>query len=432
MKKVFYLLFLSIFTFPVIAQEESSLIAQEENNLPEESNLPEETVFSLSETVLRNISYDNWYVSAGPSINLMFGEQDKLVSPSKRLKFGGGFSVGKWFNSNTGLSFNVIGGSLRGYNQLRLIRPGYYTTKGDHHDWAGKNDWGVPMGGNFEDENGNWDTKYKEAPETEGQRGFWQDFNFGAVTVDMMSNLSNFYRKRTVEDNRFDLIASAGVGVNYAFDNGATTPSFLSVVGRLAIRANYNLTKDIDIYVEPAAYITDPEFDGYKGTAVGDLYTRVAVGVQYTFNKKGSSGKLTIDELDRLNRRVNENRNLIDKLGGNLPAQDEKSGLLPEYIRFVLDSYRVGQSEYSKIEGIANFLKNNPDAKLLLVGYADKLTGSSIYNYNLSKKRAIEVRNELQRLGVSSSRLFTEWKGDKEQPFTVNEWNRVVIMVERR
>lgn len=94
MKKVFYLLFLSIFTFPVIAQEESSLIAQEENNLPEESNLPEETVFSLSETVLRNISYDNWYVSAGPSINLMFGEQDKLVSPSKRLKFGGGFSVG--------------------------------------------------------------------------------------------------------------------------------------------------------------------------------------------------------------------------------------------------------------------------------------------------------------------------------------------------
>ncbi|MDR2692152.1 MAG: OmpA family protein, partial [Dysgonamonadaceae bacterium] len=231
--------------------------------------------------------------------------------------------------------------------------------------------------------------------------------------------------------NRFEFIASVGIGVNFAFDNEATTPAFTSVVGRVAIRANYNLTEDLDLYVEPAAYITDPEFDGYKGTAVGDLYTRLAVGVQYTFNKKGSSGKLTIDELDRLNRRVNENRDLIEKLGDrSKPASSPE--LLPEYIHFVLNSYRVGQSEYSKIEAIADFLKNNPDAKLLLVGYADKLTGTSAYNYNLSKKRAVEVRNELQRLGISDSRLFIEWKGDKEQPFTVNEWNRVVIMVERR
>jgi outer membrane protein OmpA-like peptidoglycan-associated protein len=269
-----------------------------------------------------------------------------------------------------------------------------------------------------------------------------------------MANLTNMSRGYDVEKSCFDLIVFAGVGLNYAFDNGVSNPDFYWLTGRLALRANFNLTKNVAIYLEQAAYATDPEFDGYRGTSLGDLYTNTSIGVQYTFNKKVFSIKqVTMDELDRLNRRVNENRDLIenhqdilerqqkllDKLGNNhssteknIPViQKETSLVLPDYVRFALDSYNINKSEYSKIKGIVDFMKDNPKTKVLLVGYADKKTGNPTYNYGLSQKRVEAVLTEIKRLGINENRLIIEWKGDKEQPFDVNEWNRVVIMVER-
>jgi outer membrane protein OmpA-like peptidoglycan-associated protein len=78
------------------------------------------------------------------------------------------------------------------------------------------------------------------------------------------------------------------------------------------------------------------------------------------------------------------------------------------------------------------FLKANPDRKLLLIGYADKKTGNSTLNLSLSHNRVESVAAELQRQGISANRLIQEWKGDKEQPFSQNDWNRVVILVERK
>ena len=428
MKKVFHLLFvliLSVFVFPIMAQEESS----------------------FSETMLSNTVRDNWYVSIGPSVNLMFGEQDLLVSPHKRLKLGGEISVGKWFNPNTGISFNVMGGGLRGFNMTAYAYPGYYlpyyTSEGEH----GKK----PMGGDFwRDANKEyWNQNYEQATGKNGESGFWQDFNYGVATIDLMGNLTNLFRGHEVENSRFDLAVFGGLGANYALDNGSTTPKFYWLAARTGVRANFNLTEKLGIYVEPVVYFTDGEFDGYKGTTIGDLYTNLSFGVQYAFNKKVSSfEKITVDELDRLNRRVNENRDLIenhqdildrhqrliDKLSN---AQAEKPvtvihNSLPGYIRFALNSHHIEKSEYSKLQDAADFLKSKPGSKLLLIGYADKLTGGPTYNYILSKKRVETIKKELLRLGVSNSSLSIEWKGDKEQPFTTNEWNRVVIMVERR
>ncbi|MDR1632731.1 MAG: OmpA family protein [Dysgonamonadaceae bacterium] len=430
MKRNIELLFaviLSVFAFPVIAQEESS----------------------LSETVLRNTHYDNWYISTGLSANFLFGEQDRLKSPLDRMKFGGGLSVGKWFNSTTGLSFNIIGGGLRGFNlSAAPFETGYYTTPDDHNYSKEFGGVGHPMGGPVN--NG----KYKLVNSKDGDPGFWQDFKYGVGTVDLMSNFTNLFRGRAIENSRFDVVGFAGLGLNLAFDNETTTPDFYSLAVRSGLRINLNLTKNFSLYGEGVAYFTDPEFDGYKGTALGDLYANLSIGVQYTFNKRVSSfEKMTIDELDRLNRRVNENRDLIEnhqdilerqqklieKLGSSgfsektVPIiHKEASWVLPEYIRFALDSYQIERSEYFKIQDIANHLKSAPEAKLLLVGYADKQTGNPSYNYHLSKKRVDSVKNELHRSGISDNRLSIEWKGDKEQPFTTNEWNRVVLVIERR
>jgi outer membrane protein OmpA-like peptidoglycan-associated protein len=441
MKKVFnslFVLVLSVFAFPALAQEESS----------------------LSEIALRKAYRDNWYISVGPSVNVLFAEQDKLLSPVDRMRFGGEISVGKWLSPYTGISLNIAGGGLCGFNQLSApYETGYYTDSKDRHydmhDPYFK--YGRPLGGFIYDEaTGKLNTKYKYTTGKNGEKGFLQDFNYMVYTIDIMGNMSNLFRGRPEERSWFDLVGFVGLGVNHAFGNKITTPSFWFAAGRVGLRANFNFTRNIGIYLEAAGYATDPEFDGYKGTTMGDLYTSLSVGAHYTFNKRISTfEKVAIDQLDRLNRRVNENRDLIenhqdilerqqkliDKLGSNLSSQTEKtvpvihretSRSLPEYVRFALDSYRIDRSEYSKIQDVVDFLKNNPGSKVLLVGYADKLTGGSVYNYNLSKKRVDAVKAELQRLGIAESRLFVEWKGDKEQPFSTNEWNRVVIMVERK
>ena len=64
-----------------------------------------------------------------------------------------------------------------------------------------------------------------------------------------------------------------------------------------------------------------------------------------------------------------------------------------------------------------------------LFGYADKKTGTSTYNMQLSEKRAKAVAKELiEKYGVSSNQITIEYRGSDEQPYSENNWNRVVIM----
>ncbi|MDR0768437.1 MAG: OmpA family protein [Dysgonamonadaceae bacterium] len=445
MKKIINWLFvptLLVGVFPALAQENSS----------------------LQGIAYRKTYGDNWYVSAGPSTNLLFAEQDGYKSIGSRVQLGGKIDVGKWLNPNFGLSFNVVGGALRGFNLLSApIETGYYTSsktgryEGGHIYASGSMinpgyNLGHPMGGPVNEENGYSLTGSDAGP------GFWQRFVFFSPTIDAMFNLTNLFRGYAVEKSRFELVGFVGLGINAALYNKVSNPDFYQMTQRLGLRGNFNVVNDFSVYLEAAAYTTDPEFDGYKGTSIGDLYSIASVGLQYAINRRVSSfERMTIDELDRLNRRVNENRDMIDnheyileqqqslleKLGDQLSCiqndkdvmvvrEKERCLVLPGYVHFGLDSYTIDISEYNKILAVADFLKDNPASKILLVGYADKKTGSSTYNYGLSKRRVEVVVNELKRLGIDSNRMIVEWKGDKEQLFNENEWNRTVIMVERK
>jgi outer membrane protein OmpA-like peptidoglycan-associated protein len=428
---------LSIFTLPVVAQGKGS----------------------LAKTKFRNPYGDNWLISVGPSANILFGEQDKFISPFGRMGLGGGLSVGKWFNANTGFSLNMKGGKLRGINlpgnflaENGEYLGGYYTG-GDPDDQNLK----FPMKGDPDDPS---NYKYYEFVDLKnGARGFWQSYNYFVATLDIMGNFTNLLRGYAIDENLVDVEMFAGLGLNFASNNGSTTPSSEWLAARFGVRASYNLDNNLGVFAEGAVYLTDPEFDGYRGTAWGDLYTNLTVGVQYTINKnissyEGGRKTATMADLYRLNRLVNENRNLIKKHQAILKRQQNLTGkvskgsksekavpviykensksAVPANIYFSLNSYTIGKKELSKLKNVAAFLKSKRRSKVLMVGYADKLTGTPEYNYDLSKKRVEEVKKTLQSLGISSRRLRIEWKGDREQPFKKNELNRVVIIVERR
>jgi len=443
----------------------------------------EQSVQSNDQNALRQLvekkAYgDNWFISLGGNANLLTAEEDGDVPMMKRIKFGGGLTLGKWFTEDFGARIQVTGGSLRGFNYVERMGDGYYVwsnynhqdvpigcnidgvRKGNVYDYSDlppftTNDNGYPVRYHLISNKGKaWDPQNPVGPGP----GFWQDFNYASATIDFMANFTNLFRGYDTGHNRFDVIPFVGLGWIHAFSNHLTTPRFDHFVAKIGFRVNFNITNNFAIYLEPQGNATTKEFDGYAGDNFGDGIVNLQLGVQYTFSKRFTSlyqvAQLTADEIDRLNKKINDNRYLIENHQDILERQQdlldrlqkccdenkkqvvtqvvETATCLPEYIRFSLDSYKVEPTEQRKIVEVADYLKQNPNSKILMIGYADKKTGNSHYNMNLSQKRVNAVSAELNRLGINTNRIISEWKGDKEQPFPQNEWNRVVVMVERK
>ena len=73
-------------------------------------------------------------------------------------------------------------------------------------------------------------------------------------------------------------------------------------------------------------------------------------------------------------------------------------------------------------------MKANPEQSVAIVGYADKNTGTSKCNMDLSKRRAQAVYDVLvNKYGVNPDRLAIQAEGSDVQPYDVNNWNRIVI-----
>ena len=96
-------------------------------------------------------------------------------------------------------------------------------------------------------------------------------------------------------------------------------------------------------------------------------------------------------------------------------------------IFFSIDSHYINKTESKKLEAFAKWMTENPDFKVYVIGYADAKTGTSPINARVSERRVKAVAEKLVKMGVSTERISTIAKGDKEQPYTENKKNRVVF-----
>ena len=94
-------------------------------------------------------------------------------------------------------------------------------------------------------------------------------------------------------------------------------------------------------------------------------------------------------------------------------------------IFFDLNKSVIRDDQISTLNRLVSFMRNTPDAKVKLDGYADKQTGNAEINQELSEQRVISVRQYLVSRGIDASRISTAAHGDKVQPFT-GEKNRAV------
>ncbi len=99
-------------------------------------------------------------------------------------------------------------------------------------------------------------------------------------------------------------------------------------------------------------------------------------------------------------------------------SPDMRSKLLTEGkivsygIYFDVNKDVVKPESYGTLKGIADVLTENPDVKIKIVGHTDA-DGNDASNLDLSKRRAIAVKNELVKIfGIDAARIETDGMGE--------------------
>ena len=100
----------------------------------------------------------------------------------------------------------------------------------------------------------------------------------------------------------------------------------------------------------------------------------------------------------------------------------------PRAIFFKIGSAKIDDYGKVNIQLAAKVLKENPDKKYKVAGYADKATGSASWNQKLSEKRAQAVYDALIAEGVDKDQLELVGFGGTDNMFGKDYLNRVVIL----
>ena len=104
------------------------------------------------------------------------------------------------------------------------------------------------------------------------------------------------------------------------------------------------------------------------------------------------------------------------RIATGLPDMRNKlltEGKLVSYgIYFDVDKDLVKPESYGTLKQIADVLTENPNVRILIVGYTDS-DGSDVANLDLSKRRGAAVKNELTKnFGIDASRLESDGYGE--------------------
>lgn len=102
------------------------------------------------------------------------------------------------------------------------------------------------------------------------------------------------------------------------------------------------------------------------------------------------------------------------------PATDwqaVKQDLNDDPLTPVFEAYQtqrpLGQAELDMVDQIWDYINNNPDGSLLVVGHTD-ISGSRELNMRLSRERAEFMKGVLVQKGIPSERITASFKGPDE------------------
>ena len=104
-------------------------------------------------------------------------------------------------------------------------------------------------------------------------------------------------------------------------------------------------------------------------------------------------------------------------------------GIYEDDLYFLIGKSELRPDEAFKLGRICQILKDNPDAKISVTGYADSGTGTSDINMTLSEQRAAVVADMLKKAGIAASRITSDAVGKDKDASKSPESNRVAVCI---
>ena len=256
-------------------------------------------------------------------------------------------------------------------------------------------------------------------------------------SVDLLLNMSNLLGQN--QDRALNVILLGGVGLNYAWDNDelqdlgiapqriplAWEDNRLSHNLRAGLRLETNQSKPLGFSLEVNANSLDDRFNS-KINDADDWQFTAMVGLNFRF---GYKGKKHIPVTRQIEETIWEDVPVVKKVKKQEPYTVEKPVTLHKEVFYDI---RVSDNvDPSVIQAeVAKFMKENPNSKVTIVGYADKGTGNARLNKMYAERRAETFKKDLiEKHGVNGDMLVVDSKGDTVQPFPDNnDKNRCVII----
>ena len=287
------------------------------------------------------------------------------------------------------------------------------------------------------------------------------------VLMDLTSLIGGFDNNRVCSAYVF-----AGLGGAYGFDNKVAAPyqaslknyweSKFFVPGRVGLGVDFRLTKGISLGIEGNTNFYSDKFNSkLEEKSPLDWQFNVLAGLKFNLGSNTRPSKAYAEKVAKAEAeaaaaaaKAEAEKAAAEKAAAEKAAAEkaaaekaaaekaaaeqaaaekaaaEKAAIAAENskdIVFTIGSTYIRKAEDAKLASLVEWLNANPDFSVVVVGYADKKTGSSKGNLELSKKRANAVAARLMKLGVDESRVSIDFKGDTVQPFEANDMNRVVV-----
>ena len=267
--------------------------------------------------------------------------------------------------------------------------------------------------------------------------------------ADLLLNLTNLFSKNY--KHALHVILVGGFGLNYAWDNDelrAITAQHRDLNTELAwdknrfshniragLRLETDVTKPIGLSLEVDANSLSDRFNSKMNNSDDWMFTAM-LGLSFRFGHKYKKCECKKEEpvvvpepvpvVEPEPKPEPKPEPVVEKKPE--PKVVTVKEQLHEEIFYVIckSDPEVGKRQMQKV---ADFMKRNPNAKVRVVGYADKGTGNPRLNMGYSQKRAENCRQELiNGYGCDASRISVDYKGDTVQPFDENDKNRCVII----
>ena len=362
---------------------------------------------------------NNWFIEVDAGINQPFVERGQAGNPGnnvdrKKMTLTYGFGVGRWISPYLGLRLKALGGAMH-WNSPMLSDPTMGWTRAQHVNLQAELMWDM-----FNSMGGVNDNRVFSIIPFVGLGGdaMW---NYRNAAGGVPAATNDFRHDGTPKRVQWTLPVSAG------------------------LQFRLRLCEYVDFFAEARATFYGDNWNNYVSGQSVDANVAVLGGFNFNiggrnFNKFNQCNY--VSEIAALNGQVNDLRAQLLGAGAEIAALQSQlpcpepvvaqevvySAPLLSTVRFTINSDVITPEEQVNVYNMAEWLKANPNQNVVICGYADKDTGTSEYNMDLSQRRANAVADALvNTYGISRDRLTVKYDGSSVQPYGTNDWNRIVI-----